>query len=82
MDFMRKITRKKYYSNSSNEHNTNSLSKSMEIFDLAAIGTGATLGFGVFLLCGHVAHFQAGPSVILSILVTTLVGLFAGKLKQ
>jgi amino acid transporter len=78
MDLLKRVTRKKYYANSSNEFNTNRLSKSMEIFDLAAIGSGAGLGFGVFILAGHVAHYQAGPAVILSILLAVLVAIFAG----
>jgi hypothetical protein len=79
MDLLKRVSRKKYYANSSNEFNTNRLSKSMEIFDLAAIGTGAGLGFGVFILAGHVAHYQAGPAVSLSVLFAIFVAIFAGE---
>jgi solute carrier family 7 (cationic amino acid transporter), member 3 len=81
MDLIKRVSRKKYYANSSNELHTNRLSKSMEIFDLAAMGTGAGLGYGVFILAGHVAHYQAGPAVSLSVFCAILVAIFAGTLK-
>jgi len=42
------------------------------------IGVGCTLGSGVFILVGQVAHSMAGPSVVLCLLVAGIASIFAG----
>lgn len=50
----------------------------LNIFDLTALGIGATLGCGVYVLAGTVAKTVAGPAVVLSFIVAAIVSSFAG----
>ena len=47
-------------------------------FDLVALGIGAVIGAGIFVLTGHVAGANAGPGVVLSMLVAGFVSALAG----
>jgi len=42
------------------------LHRHLSLFDLVCIGVGATVGSGVFVLIGLIAHTSAGPAVFLS----------------
>ena len=48
------------------EGNRNILDRSLTLFDLLAIGVGGTVGSGVFVLTGTIAHSYAGPGVVFS----------------
>jgi len=59
------------------EHHLFRTHSSHTIFDLICIGVGATLGSGVFVLTGLVAHREAGPSVIISWVIAGIACLFS-----
>ena len=42
------------------------LHRHLGVFDLVAIGVGATIGSGIFVLCGLIAHEYAGPATFIS----------------
>lgn len=54
------------------------LRKYLGTFDLTAIGVGATLGLGVYVLSGQVAKTVAGPAVVLSFFIAAFASLMAG----
>jgi APA family basic amino acid/polyamine antiporter len=46
--------------------------------DLVALGVGAVIGAGIFVLTGQVAAANAGPAIVLSMLLAGLVSALAG----
>ncbi len=49
------------------------LVKSMSAWDLVALGIGAVIGTGIFILPGTVAATKSGPAIILSFVVAAIV---------
>jgi len=57
---------------------TNDLHRHLSLFDLVCVGIGATVGSGVFVLIGLIAHTQAGPAVSLSWILAGISACFSG----
>ncbi|XP_014789344.1 cationic amino acid transporter 3 isoform X1 [Octopus bimaculoides] len=54
------------------------LKRSLNVVDLLGLGVGSTLGIGVYVIICHVAHHQAGPSVVISVLIAGVAALLSG----
>jgi amino acid transporter len=64
--------------NSKNINTTAALERHLTLLDLVAIGVGGTIGSGLFVLAGLVAHEYAGPAATLSWLVSGMAALLSG----
>ncbi|KAL7476363.1 hypothetical protein ACHAW6_002232 [Cyclotella cf. meneghiniana] len=50
----------------------------LTLFDLVSIGLGGTIGSGIFVLNGLIAHSYAGPAVFLSWIISGFAALLSG----
>ncbi|MBT5073423.1 MAG: amino acid permease [Kordiimonadaceae bacterium] len=75
---MRFFSRKTVSEARSAEQNQNSLSKVLGPVSLTALGVGAVIGSGIFVVTGVVAAVYTGPAVVLSFIIAGLGCLFAG----
>jgi APA family basic amino acid/polyamine antiporter len=57
---------------------SNSLERHLTLIDLMAVGIGGTIGSGIFVLAGYIAHHYAGPSTIISFAVSGLAACCSG----
>jgi len=55
-----------------------SLDRHLSLFDLTSIGTGATIGSGIFVLCGIIAQKYAGAATFLSWAIAGVAALLSG----
>lgn len=53
--------------------------KDWNLFELIAIGVGSGLGFGVYVLTGHIIHNLTGPSALVSFAIAGVIGIIGGK---
>src|ERR1700720_1914220 len=54
------------------------LRRTLPLWSLVALGIGAVIGAGIFVLTGHAAATHAGPAVSLSFVLAGVVCAFAG----
>ncbi len=54
------------------------LRRALGPFELAALGIGAIIGAGIFVLTGHAAAQHAGPAIVLSFILSGVACAFAG----
>ncbi|VVC32915.1 Cationic amino acid transporter, C-terminal,Amino acid/polyamine transporter I [Cinara cedri] len=72
-----KLARKKTYLEET-EVKKDKFKRVLNVYDLTALGTGSTLGTGVYVLAGTVAKSVAGPAVVLSFILAATVSSFSG----
>ena len=58
--------------------NRRCIPRHLTLFDLVSIGVGGTIGSGIFVLNGLIAHSYAGPSTFLSWIVSGAAALLSG----
>lgn len=76
MEFLRKLSRKKFISADSVQNTQ--LARCLNTFDLTALGIGSTLGAGIYVVAGQVAKQTSGPAVCISFLIAAVASVLAG----
>lgn len=51
-------------------HSTSHVKRHLSLFDLVSVGVGGTIGSGIFVLTGYIAHYYAGPATTLSFFIS------------
>src|SRR5215831_20517029 len=60
------------------ESGESTLKRSLSAINLTALGIGAIIGAGIFVLTGNAAAMHAGPAVVLSMIGAGIACAFAG----
>lgn len=79
INYWKVLTRRKHNIGETTEDSK--LGRVLDTYDLTGLGVSAALGVGIYVLAGHVAKDQAGPSVVLSFMIAAGASLLAGLLK-
>ena len=73
--FLRLLTRRKEIDNDLSD---SKLRRCLNVFDLTAIGVGATVGAGLYVVTGQIARDVAGPAIVLSFFVAAVAAFLSG----
>eukprot|EP01138_Halocafeteria_seosinensis_P000880 gb/GECG01000903.1/.p1 GENE.gb/GECG01000903.1/~~gb/GECG01000903.1/.p1 ORF type:complete len:332 (+),score=18.43 gb/GECG01000903.1/:1-996(+) len=79
--FMSRIFRRKILhvgESESKEDGNGKLARHMGGWDLTALGIGSTLGAGIYVITGTVAHNDTGPAIVLSFAIAGFASILAG----
>eukprot|EP00094_Tigriopus_californicus_P010917 TCALIF_10532-PA protein Name:"Similar to Slc7a1 High affinity cationic amino acid transporter 1 (Mus musculus)" AED:0.05 eAED:0.05 QI:23/1/1/1/0.8/0.83/6/73/632 len=74
--FCQRLARKKHID--PKNFGASKLDRCLSTFDLTALGIGATLGVGIYVLSGSVAKDVAGPSIVLSFFIAGVASAVSG----
>ncbi|XP_041377944.1 cationic amino acid transporter 2-like [Gigantopelta aegis] len=70
------LTRRKVWAE--NSHQGPGRERCLNIVDLVGLGLGGSTGLGVYVLSAYIAHVEAGPAAILSIILAGITALLSG----
>lgn len=73
-NLVKQFSRKKYIDLTASSN----LKRCLGTLDLTALGVGATLGVGTYVLAGAISKYQSGPAVCLSMAIAAFASVFAG----
>lgn len=59
-------------------NSSHSMQRHLSLWDLVMVGVGGTIGSGVFVLAGYIAHHYAGPATVLSFAISGLAAACSG----
>ncbi|KAF9957805.1 hypothetical protein BGZ72_001334 [Mortierella alpina] len=69
----RRLTNTRTFASLDHESETSQMKRVLDVKDLSAMGVGAIIGTGIFVLTGVVAEDKAGPAVCLSFVIAAIV---------
>ncbi|KAI7820298.1 amino acid permease-domain-containing protein [Gamsiella multidivaricata] len=69
----RRLTNTRTFASLDHESETSQMKRVLTVKDLSAMGIGAIIGTGIFVLTGVVAHERAGPGVAISFVIAAIV---------
>lgn len=64
--------------NDDNDNFGHEMERHLTLFDLTSIGIGGTIGSGIFVLCGLIAHSYAGPATFISWTIAGIAAMLSG----
>ncbi|KAF9916723.1 hypothetical protein FBU30_001177 [Linnemannia zychae] len=69
----RRLTNTRTFASLDQESEESQMKRVLTAWDLAALGVGAIIGTGIFVLTGKVANDKAGPAVVISFVIASIV---------